>query len=404
VRLGLYIDAQYRDEGGRVLTEFESFPFLRFGTEVGGHFDELVLFGRAAPAGVGVDHALRPGPRLAPLPYYENLARLGAVVRATSGVVRAMWRGLERVDVVWAFGPHPFALLLALLALARRKRVVLGVRQDTLTYFRARLRSRRAAPLLAPLWVLDRAWKLLARAVPVTVVGGALERLYGGPRRGVLAMTISLVRGHDIAAEPRPQGPGDEVELLTVGRLEPEKNPVLAVEALAALQGENGRRYRLTWVGTGRLDGEVRAAAERLGVADRVELPGYVPFGPELMERYRRADVFVHVAVTEGAPQVLLEALSTATPVVATDVGGVAATLEDGAAGELVPPRDATALAAAVARTVADDAARRTRVERGLAIARERSLEAEAARVAQWILGRGAPAPPLDAGRGRGRA
>ncbi|HEX8205543.1 MAG TPA: glycosyltransferase [Solirubrobacteraceae bacterium] len=386
-RLGLYIDAQYREEAGRLFTEFESFPFLRFGCEVGGHFDELVLFGRSAPEGVGVDHELPAGPRLAPLPYYENLARIGAVARATSGVVRAMWRGLERVDVVWAFGPHPFALLLALLGLARRKRVVLGVRQDTLTYFRTRLRSRGTAPLLAPLWVLDRLWKLLARLVPATVVGGALERLYGGPRRGVYAMTISLVRGEDVADGPRDAGPGDDVELLTVGRLEPEKNPVLAVEALAALQGENGRRYRLTWVGTGRLGDDVRAAAERLGVADRVELPGFVPFGPRLMERYRQADVFVHVALTEGAPQVLLEALSAATPVVATDVGGVAATLEDGAAGALVPPRDAPALAAAVARTVADDAARRGRVERGLEIAREKSLEAEAERVARWIGG-----------------
>ncbi len=392
-RLGLYIDAQYRSDGGRVLTNFESFPFLRFAVEVGGHFDALVLFGRAAPEGVGVDHALPPGPALAPLPYYESLARLGAVARATSGVVRAMWRGLERVDVVWAFGPHPFALLLALLALVRRKRVVLGVRQDTLAYFRTRLRSRRATPLLAPLWVLDRLWKLLARAVGVTVVGAALERLYGGPRRGVMAMTISLVRAQDVAAEPRADPPGDEVELLTVGRLEPEKNPVLAVEALAALQGRNGRRYRLTWIGTGRLGDDVRAAAQRLGVGDRVELPGFVPFGPELMARYRRADVFVHVALTEGAPQVLLEALSAATPVVATDVGGVSAALEDGAAGALVPPRDAGALAGAVARTVADDDGRRARAARGLAIARERSLEAEAARVATWI-----------AGRGRGRA
>ena len=385
MRLGLYIDAQYRSEAGRVLTESESFPFLRFGCEVGSHFDALVLFGREAPEGVGVDHALPPGPGLAPLPYYASLARLGAVVRATAGAARAMWRGLERVDVVWAFGPHPFALLLALLALARRKRVVLGVRQDTLAYFRSRLRSRRSAPLLAPLWLLDRAWKLLARLVSVTVVGGALERLYGGPRRGVLAMTISLVGAADVAAAPREDAPGDEVELLTVGRLEPEKNPVLAVEALAALQGRGGRRYRLTWVGTGRLGEDVTAAARRLGVADRVELPGFVPFGPQLMERYRRADVFVHVAVTEGAPQVLLEALSAATPVVATDVGGVAATLDQGAAGALVPPRDAEALAAAVAATVDDGGARRERARRGLEIARERSLEAEAARVAGWL-------------------
>ena len=38
------------------------------------------------------------------------------------------WRGLDRVDTIWAFGPHPFGVLLVCMALLRRKRVVLGVR------------------------------------------------------------------------------------------------------------------------------------------------------------------------------------------------------------------------------------------------------------------------------------
>jgi glycosyltransferase involved in cell wall biosynthesis len=387
MRLGLYIDAMYRTgEDGRVLTNFETLPFLRFGCEVGRHFDELVLFGREAPDGAGATYPLAAGPVVAPLPWYPSLAHVGRFAAALARTVPALWRGVGRVDVVWTFGPHPVSLLLALLALARGRRVVLGVRQDTMRYFAARLRRRGAAPLLAPLWVLDRAWRALARRVPATVVGTSLERRYGGPRPGLLAMTVSLVREREVAAEPRP-APPRAVELLTVGRIEPEKNPLLLVEALAELSAGGDREWRLTWIGTGRMADAVLARAQELGIGDRVELPGFVPPGEALMARYAAADAFVHVAVTEGVPQVLLEALAAGTPVVATDVGGVRAALDGGAAGLLVPPRDRNALVAAIRSLVEEEDGRARRARRGLALARERTLEAEARRVAAHVAG-----------------
>ena len=112
---------------------------------------------------------------------------------------------------------------------------------------------------------------------------------------------------------------------------------------------------------------------------------GYVPFGPDLLGLYRDAHAFVHVSLTEGAPQVLVEALASGTPIVATDVGGVRAALDGGGAGLLVPPSDAEALAAAVLR-LADDSALRSRlIAHGLELARTRTLEVEAARVADFL-------------------
>ena len=385
MRLGIYTDAQYREADGQVLSDPESFAFLHFGCEVGRHFEGLVLIGRGAPPESRAQQALPGAPELAALPWYESLASLGAVARAAVGTARGMWRALDRIDVVWIFGPHPFALLLAAMALVRRRGVVLGARQDTMSYFRTRLRSPRSAWLLAPLRVMDETWRLLARRVLTTVVGTALEERYGGPRRGLEPIVVSTVREADVADAPPAAPSGDEVRLLTVGRLEPEKAPETAVAALAALQGRDGRSYHLTWVGAGKLADETRAAAERLGVADKLDLAGFVPFGPALLERYRTADLFVHVAVTEGAPQVVLEALATGLPLVATAVGGVRAAVDGGAAARLVPPASAEALADAVAETVADDEGRRRRAEHGLDLARSRSLEREAARVAALI-------------------
>ena len=74
---------------------------------------------------------LPAGVTIVMLPPYESLLHLGQVTRATAGTVRGFWRGLSQVDAVWIFGPHPFSFVLAAFALLRRKRVVLGVRQDT---------------------------------------------------------------------------------------------------------------------------------------------------------------------------------------------------------------------------------------------------------------------------------
>jgi glycosyltransferase involved in cell wall biosynthesis len=364
----------------RVLTNFESYPFLRFASEVGRSADQLLLFGRAAGPDREPDFDVLGADDLITLPYYENLARVGAVLRAVPTTVAAMWRGLDRVDVVWVFGPHPFAAALAAMAIVRRRRVVLGVRQDSMRYYRSRLPKRSAAPLLAPVWVLDLIYRALARRLPTTVVGPGLEARYGGPRRGLLAMTVSLVSAADVAPAPPKRDWDGTIDLLAVGRVEPEKNPALLLEAVASL----GQRYRLTWIGTGRLVEPLRRRAVALGIADRVAFPGYMPFGPALLERYRQAHMLVHVSLTEGVPQVLAEAAAVGLPVVATDVGGVAAALDG--AGLIVPPRDRSALVAAIRRVVTEPDLRRRSTLLGLERARVRSLESEAQRVAGFVL------------------
>jgi glycosyltransferase involved in cell wall biosynthesis len=62
----------------------------------------------------------------------------------------------------------------------------------------------------------------------------------------------------------------------------------------------------------------------------------------------RRADVLLHSSLSEGLPNVVLEAMACALPVVATDVGGTREAVCDGVEGFLVPPRDARAAAAAL--------------------------------------------------------
>jgi glycosyltransferase involved in cell wall biosynthesis len=363
---------------------------LLFACEVGRHFDATIMFGRGAGSG-GSSEAqageveLPAGVELVALPDYSSLAKLLAVTRVAFATVIGMWRGLARTDTVWAWGPHPFAVIFVVMALVRRKRVALCVRQNTLEYHRRRLPSRRWLPVLAVVWYVEAVYRLLARWLPTTVVGDEVARRYGGPRRTVMPITISLIRAADVVQSPPERDWTGRISLLTVARLEPEKNPLLLIDALARLERDRPGRFSLLWLGRGRLESAVRGRAAELGVGELLELRGYVPFGPDLLAIYRNAHLFAHVSLTEGVPQVLVEAMAAGLPIVATDVGGVRTVLDGGDAGMLVPAADLDAFVGAVARLLDEPERRRRLVEHGLEVAHRLTIENEAERVAHAI-------------------
>jgi glycosyltransferase involved in cell wall biosynthesis len=387
-RLGVYVDTvvdiNHDAQIHTVRTNAASLAFLTFVCEVGSSFPGLTIFARQS-SDAGADFPLPGSPAVAGLPYYPALSP-GALAANAVATARAMWRHLDGVDHLWVFGPHPFGLLLVALAALRRRRVTLGVRQETLAYFASRMtpEARRTGLLLA-VRLLDALWRLLSRSLPTTVVGTGNEKTYGGPRAGLHQMSVSLIRRRDL----RPAGPRREltspIELLAVGRLAPEKSPMLLLDALAMLHSRCPGRFRLTWVGDGELRPAVRERAAELGIENIVSLPGFVPVGPKLMAYYRRSDLFVHVAVTEALPQVLIEAQANAVPIVATDVGGVGVVLDNGKAGVLVPSGNAAALAESVERLVADNGRLTALVKRGRELAEMRTLEETSASAAAFL-------------------
>ncbi len=96
-------------------------------------------------------------------------------------------------------------------------------------------------------------------------------------------------------------------------------------------------------LGDGQLRGQLERQVARLGLGDRVLMPGYIEDGSRLL---RAADVYVLPSVKEGLPYALLEAMQAGVPVVATRVGGVAEVLDR----IVVEPADPAALAAAIDR------------------------------------------------------
>ena len=281
------------------------------------------------------------------------------------------------MDAVWLLGPHPLAVAFALIALLRRTPVTLGVRQDFPVYVRSRHPGRRLIHLAGDL--LEGAYRLLARRCPTVVVGPELARNYRRAKR-LLPITVSLVSEGDLMTSEDARGRRKPpLTVLSVGRLETEKNPLMLADVAQRL----GDGWRLVVCGESPLEGQLRERLEALGVADRVELRGYIPLDGGLFDLYRSADALLHVSWTEGVPQVLAEAFAARLPVAATSVGGVAEAV--GEAALLIPPGDPDAAARAIERIGTEDGLAERLAERGAERVRTRTLEAESARVAAFL-------------------
>jgi glycosyltransferase involved in cell wall biosynthesis len=379
-RLAVFCDFSYRVDNGAVTAQL---PFSLFLRALSPHFARVTLLGRLDPTGRRFPYAM-DGIELEPLPYYASGADLRAVMLALPTAVRRFWRVLSRVDVVWVLGPNPpQAIVFALLALIRRRRLVLGVRQQLPQLIRHRHPGRRHIWLAA--WILEHVFRLLGRVADVVVVGPELERLYGHSRHVHMAL-ISLLDASDIrsADADRRDYQGSELRLLSVGRLDPEKNPLLMLDVLRLALAHDAR-WRLEVCGDGPLQDAMAERAAELGLTDNVVLHGHVAFGDALWELYRGCHALLHVSMTEGMPQVLLEAFAARLPVVATAVGGVPEMVRGH--GLLVPPRDARAAAAGLAQLLDDPVLRAANVQAAATYVREHTLQAEAARVAQFLDG-----------------
>ena len=193
----------------------------------------------------------------------------------------------------------------------------------------------------------------LRRFSRVIVLCGFYERYLR--RRGLpplqLARIPTGVQADDIVsrAEARARGEasGDVFTFGLLGRLSSEKNHALLLRAAARLARDldtSPRSWRIRIAGDGPLRGPLERRIARLGLAERVELVGWM----DAPEFFRRVDVLVQCSRVENQPLSVMEAMAWMRPTIATRAGGLPELVVAGETGRLVPKRGVRALAAAM--------------------------------------------------------
>jgi len=199
---------------------------------------------------------------------------------------------------------------------------------------------------------LDR-WSLPAARRVVTVCDPFAKML--AETRGVSSERILVLpNSMDPAPPPDPEKmqelsrslglPENARVILSIGRLSTEKAQIDLLQAFALMKTPD---LRLVLVGNGIDRGRLVNAAATLGIAGQTIFAGQ---HRDVWPFYDLADIFVLPSLSEGSPNVLLEAMMAQAPVVATAVGGVPETVEHESSALLVPPRDPEKLAEAMRR------------------------------------------------------
>lgn len=191
---------------------------------------------------------------------------------------------------------------------------------------------------------------LLRRFDSVLFVSGATRRLVPRlwlPDSRTCVLHNGLVLGKygaaTVSAPRRPLDPRS-VTLLNVGRLSPEKGQDLLLEAMAPLAARHPG-LNLKFAGTGPEEAKLRALAGKLGIGDRVHFLGYIHDMPSL---YADVDLLVQSSLTEGLPNVIVEAAYLRVPILATRVGGTDEVVEHGKSGWLIEAGDVNAIRAGI--------------------------------------------------------
>lgn len=260
--------------------------------------------------------------------------------------------GLHRPDVVLAFFGLPGGLVATALRARLRVPVILSLRGTDVpgnnpeTYA---IVHRILAPITRRVW---------ARADRVTAVSTELGEV---ARRFLPGLNIEIVPNGVDADRFRPRDTGragGTVKILSVGQTILRKGHATLIAVLAEMAEGAKPDAELMVVGRQGPDhAELQEQARGLGVSDRVEFRGAVPKN-EMPEIYQEADVLAHLSICEGMSNVVLEAMASGLPIVATRVGGMSSLVEPGRNGTLVAVGDVRAAAEGLRALVTDPALR----------------------------------------------
>jgi glycosyltransferase involved in cell wall biosynthesis len=193
---------------------------------------------------------------------------------------------------------------------------------------------------IANRWMLRRATRVFAVCEATARQLRVLEPSLAG------RVDVTYTGVPDEMFRSRSGGDIGPLRVVMVGSLSEEKDPLLALQSVAAVPDAVIR-----FVGSGPLMDQVRNEAEKLGADKRVEMVGAVD---DVATQLEWASVLLLTSRTEGLPAAILEAGASSVPAVAVDVGGVREAIVDEETGIVVPRREAVALTTVLARLAAD--------------------------------------------------
>ncbi|WP_425639510.1 glycosyltransferase family 4 protein [Algoriphagus yeomjeoni] len=276
-------------------------------------------------------------------PFYSSVSQFFKKPGLLSRSKELLKSAVSYYDVFWLTWPHPISFLVLLLV-GRKKPVVLFVRQNLEALIHVRYSGiNRFVGKKFTQFLYAYAKRYHKNALIVSV-GDEMYNHFKPLFPNNFYVSDSIVS--EKLQLPARKEFNNDVKLLFVGRLEPEKGLFDLVKAIQLIN--QSVQVSLTIVGEGGIEEELRAFVDQLELAHCVRFAGYQAFGESLFELYRSHDIMMISSYSEGLPKIINEARAFAMPIVSTKVGGIAKELQEGETCLFVPPGKPELLAAAV--------------------------------------------------------
>jgi len=344
----LIMDGNFRRVGSEIVSPHMA--YARFGARFAECFDNVVIVARSFPAAAAIGESVE-GDGVSFVDLGANRGAWG-LVKSLPRLLLRLYRQISVASIVLIRFPGNIASLALLLCLLSGKRFSVEVVADPADYFSA---SASKHPLRSIAGFVHRWTTRFAarRALTVRyVTRDYLQRRYPGLRadRTYGFSDVYLQDALFQTSSFRTAAPDGHLRLINTAMMHNySKGHLILLAAMAELR-RRAVDFHLTLIGDGALRSEFEAQAARLGLADNVHFLGLVD-ADSVAAHVARHDLFVLPSYQEGMPRAMLEAMATGTPVIASNVGGIAEVLGE---TSMVPPGDVIALATRI-ETLAHD-------------------------------------------------
>jgi sugar transferase (PEP-CTERM/EpsH1 system associated) len=223
-------------------------------------------------------------------------------------------------------------------------------------------------------WFQRQLWSLVDQVVSVSAsLRRNLAQKIGFPIERILAIQNGVDIKEFCCAKDRVSAraslgaTSDEMVIGTAGTLTPVKDHATFLRALAIV-AQRFSRFKAVIIGGGPLAEELSKLAVQLRIHSKTMFLG---FRNDMAALLSSMDIFVLSSLSEGMPNVVLEAMACGLPIVGTNVGGMPEIVEDGETGLLTPPGNPDKLAHAIFNLIQDSTKRRRFGEMGQARVRK---------------------------------
>ncbi len=350
-----------------------------------------------------------------------DAGRLSFWLRHAWNVFASLWREVRRADVVHSGTSHdvwrPFEFTALMLARLLGKKTVcvvdIDLHAEAAMSHRTGRMGRKSLFLCRSVYDPLRRLQLSLAARWCSLVllkGQRMLREYGHGRAHVKYFLDAAFSAEHLIApaelERKTRALADRalpLELVYFGRLVAYKGVDRCIQALALASKQSAARVRLSIIGSGEESDALRRLCVQLGVDDRVEFLGAVPFGPQLFARLYPMHLALAAPLSEDTPRSALDALACAIPILAFDTEYYSALVPSGAV-DVVPWLSVERLAERIAYYAADKQRLLQPALSALEFARLNTQETWLEARAQWTLDLFEPDVDLSASEGRNGA